>query len=763
MSKEQPVTPDDTFSINNNGSLIALRIEGLDPQDILTNKWFTTEVYMRQNIKHDENGDLISLRQNLSFMNCTEIETQFSGARFFEELDSLFYLQNLCINFTVDNSINTNSTKSTQTNTEYVNFPMKADKNKEVLIKLTCGRKNAEGVNCLHDPKLKKKFSRKNFYLTFLDSTPDFDNVKNPFYQFIDRDFMYVNPYLGKFMDLTYSNTAVESDFGIVLESFETKRGLQINRLMHNYMINTQDEHYDVNDVNIIQVNIRFSDNMKLHKRMYYKMQMVFAEVGGILNGILLLGKLLVSIFSKSFFHESMINDIFHNYLEKDENEEKGCERGGDRKCAIAELNISRRAKRLHEVSGGTSKRFNRVNDSDRREISNCENEDNFKYKNKKRKERRDKSGTKERGVDYNYPLNGEANFSKSRSNNDFGKSGRQSDVNFGGANKDPKSKSPGKVGINANGNKIFHDISLNYSITKEPNLNVSNKSNNLLLNDNEKMNNIIHDNIIPDNTNLDNTNLDNTNQGIIVGRTTKNKLSSLNENKNQHLIKLKSPEIKTLELINNNPQKNSSTNKNEKTKNNNSIAFISKENTERLKIQNNQQKTKHEYKNIKLSSKGHIETNIHKSNNENLQIDKDKKQQKEAFKPIMEKKVNISMKSILMTMLCPHKFHSEETKKNHAAYNKFFEKLQKNLELDYLLNANKNIELIKTLYLNKKQRIALKYVKFGFADDCEDVDMQKEIEVVRQYFLKRQGAFDSKDIKILEVLNNEIFRFDFL
>jgi hypothetical protein len=66
-----------------------------------------------------------------------------------------------------------------------------------------------------------------------------------------------------------------------------------------------------MNDIIIAGLKISFAEHEEYLKRVYYKLQHVFAEVGGILNGILLLGRLSVFLFSKTFFYENLINDYF--------------------------------------------------------------------------------------------------------------------------------------------------------------------------------------------------------------------------------------------------------------------------------------------------------------------------------------------------------------------------------------------------------------------------------------------------------------------
>jgi hypothetical protein len=104
----------------------------------------------------------------------------------------------------------------------------------------------------------------------------------------------------------------------------------------------------------------------------------------------------------------------------------------------------------------------------------------------------------------------------------------------------------------------------------------------------------------------------------------------------------------------------------------------------------------------------------------DNIKVDKTSKNQPDICFAICEKKVNITCKSFLLSLLCPSKFLNLEIKKNNQTFINFSNRLNKLLELDNMLNSHKNIELIKNLFLNEKQRLALNYVKFEFADQLK-------------------------------------------
>jgi len=294
-----------TSHLNNTNTIFGFRIEGLAAEDILNNKYFTTEAYLT--LKNEKDKNAHPYRRNISLMNCTEVSEQVETV--FNDIETEFIENGLCLNLTMD------------TDDPNLMWPLEAHPSQEIHIKLHCGSKNKEGKNCLNDDNFRQRFFKKNFLLYFQETSLDYDDINYPFLRKIEQDFMFVNPVMAKYINLLYSNVAVESDLGFLFSDLYLHNNVNLERVLHNYMINSDTSDAN-NKISLISVKINFSDSVGYIKRVYDKLQNVFAEVGGIINSIILISRLSVFFFSKSLFFENLINDIFHNYHAKDDDAE---------------------------------------------------------------------------------------------------------------------------------------------------------------------------------------------------------------------------------------------------------------------------------------------------------------------------------------------------------------------------------------------------------------------------------------------------------
>jgi hypothetical protein len=326
ISSRQNANDDkDSFILNNTNIAFAFNIEGLDPEEILSNKWFTTEIYFT--FRDQTNSEELT-HKNLSLMNCTEIKNIFNKLEN-GRMGDKFYKNSLCFNLTL-----------TETETLLL-----ANQGMEINLKLKCGLQNDYGINCLYEEYFVKKFKRKKITFYYIDVSLDFDNNTDPFVKKLHSEFVYLNPLLGGYLEYIYNNVAVDSDFGILFSSSYIQKELKLHRIMRNYMINKYSEKHNMNDIIIAGLKISFAEHEEYFKRVYYKLQHVFAEVGGILNGILLIGRLTVFLFSKTFFYENLINDYFYNYIEKED--EHGINKNDFSRRVITE-NYNKRIKKKY-------------------------------------------------------------------------------------------------------------------------------------------------------------------------------------------------------------------------------------------------------------------------------------------------------------------------------------------------------------------------------------------------------------------------------
>jgi hypothetical protein len=601
--------------------------------------------------------------------------------------------------------------------------------------------KNKEGSNCLDDDNFREKFKRKKLTYYYVETNLDFDNNKHPFDTLLQNHFIFMNSFLGNFITYIYTNLAVESDFGILFSSSEKQYSIKHERLINNYMLNEHSFTYNKNDINIASVMIQFSEHVDYHKRVYYKLQHVFAEVGGILNGILLFGRLSVFLFSKTFFYENLSNDYFYNYLEQENVEGKKVKL--EKFGIYINKNDNRRNndEYIDQNHKNTNMEINGINSNYRTylqkrwkskrdkikfdNIINNADHSNYEKRNYTNNIMNNRASFEEIELNSNLTNPGipkiivsEASISKSN-NIIQNKSNNFSDVDFDNSN---ISKMPLKENEKENildDNAFRKDFKTNPNterINKSKSKNKSNRksSGNQNNNENLKSNNLV----------LENNLNKNKQSNLILGKVDK-KLIGIEKPTEFFTI------INSIDLSNN-------------AKANKSIKGLSKnlkDSSERLNINNHN-------KNENLGNKKNL--NFEEIN------------ESDAYLALMGKKVNITCKSFLLSLFCPAKYLSLEIQKNKQVLFKFSNMLNKFLELDNILNSYKNIELIKTLFFNEKQRLALKYVKFEFDDSYKEKDIQKEFDIIKEYFQSKKTPLSENDIKILQMLNNELFNFKF-
>lgn len=193
------------------------------------------------------------------------------------------------------------------------------DSSTEIIIRIQCGKKQNNGKNCVNDENYKKKFFGKFFNMYFINNLVNLDNITHPFLNVLDKDYMFINPLLGKFIDILYYNLQLQNDFGYIFENMNIEKNIKVDSIQHNYILNNYPEEYSINDINMITVKIMFSDRAEKYRRIYAKLQNVFAEVAGIFKVIMIAGSIIVERYSKRMYHTEMINEYFYNYTENEE------------------------------------------------------------------------------------------------------------------------------------------------------------------------------------------------------------------------------------------------------------------------------------------------------------------------------------------------------------------------------------------------------------------------------------------------------------
>ena len=273
--------------LSQNTVIIAFLIDGLTNKDLFPNNLFKTEV-----IYYDDYTNIRTTIVDNSFelVSCRSL----SGYAFEEIIKKNveLYVNGLCLKFP----------------------PGRVYDLKNSLINISLYCQNYADKNCLYDQDFKTKILDKKLSLHYLGLNVDIDEPLDVFNNQLESFQVIINPLLSTKAELFYQFTKVESDFGILSESLNEKTTISATSYTFNNVFNfklnfEQKENRD--SIKLFSLDVYVKNNRKTFRRFYYKIQNLFADLGGIINISLIFGKLLVYIYNKKSFEIDLLNGLF--------------------------------------------------------------------------------------------------------------------------------------------------------------------------------------------------------------------------------------------------------------------------------------------------------------------------------------------------------------------------------------------------------------------------------------------------------------------
>jgi hypothetical protein len=85
---------------------------------------------------------------------------------------------------------------------------------------------------------------------------------------------------------------------------------LKKSELIKKNKLNNYDNDY-AGKISLLTIDIYFNNKLQYVKRVYSKIQDVFANIAGIMNFLTVLGKIIVGFYSTFAFEEDLINSVF--------------------------------------------------------------------------------------------------------------------------------------------------------------------------------------------------------------------------------------------------------------------------------------------------------------------------------------------------------------------------------------------------------------------------------------------------------------------
>ena len=164
-------------------------------------------------------------------------------------------------------------------------------------------------TNCFPEDVIEKKLSQLFFSIGNVENDIDSNNFDNPILEYLKNDNLHLSSLIFKNYFKEMNSIKFLSDNGYFIRDEEKFISYRTERIMESVYKNT------LFPGTFSQITLRCSGKTEIYSRTYLKIPATFANIGGILQAVILIGKSLTYLFSKN----SMINYLIFYFLNFDE------------------------------------------------------------------------------------------------------------------------------------------------------------------------------------------------------------------------------------------------------------------------------------------------------------------------------------------------------------------------------------------------------------------------------------------------------------
>ncbi|EAR86356.1 ubiquitin-conjugating enzyme family protein (macronuclear) [Tetrahymena thermophila SB210] len=160
------------------------------------------------------------------------------------------------------------------------------------------------GSNCQNSTEIKRKLSISQLQIYYSNYAVKVSNLTQPFQPIGQSLFWQTNLLLGQVIDITYMNTYVTDDLGLISNSYVTKTNLLYSDNRVIFSSSASDYIYSI--------SIYMEKNREQqYRRSYLKFTQAISQVGGIYNVLFLIGCLIAQPYSYLELQRKIVNSTF--------------------------------------------------------------------------------------------------------------------------------------------------------------------------------------------------------------------------------------------------------------------------------------------------------------------------------------------------------------------------------------------------------------------------------------------------------------------
>lgn len=170
-----------------------------------------------------------------------------------------------------------------------------------------CQNSTESNITCASIEEIEKLVKDElSFIINFSGKAIDITNYENPIRTVMKDHYWTIDLYTYKNTELFFKQVNIETDDGFLLENKKKVEDVVVERSYIDLTTN-----HKLQSPKVLHIFVYSSEKVEYHLRTYKKIQDVVAQIGGILNVIIIFCKILVRFYSRYPLSTEMINEVF--------------------------------------------------------------------------------------------------------------------------------------------------------------------------------------------------------------------------------------------------------------------------------------------------------------------------------------------------------------------------------------------------------------------------------------------------------------------
>ena len=159
-------------------------------------------------------------------------------------------------------------------------------------------------ITCASEEILKENLNLADLSLYFIDTFISINNYKSPFQRGIHEYFYDVSKNFLLTLTQYYNHIEIDDDSGLIFTTSNKINSFKLSDMITNKADERTGEHF-------LTLTLQLNNVIEKYQRKYYKLQDYAAQVGGVINTLIIICYFILKFYDENAYFEFLINEYF--------------------------------------------------------------------------------------------------------------------------------------------------------------------------------------------------------------------------------------------------------------------------------------------------------------------------------------------------------------------------------------------------------------------------------------------------------------------